>query len=105
MNKEQLTQWIRTLIKNNNIKAFYNSALWEHIREEVLQEQHHECQVCKANGLYGEGNTVHHIKFLREHPELALTKSNLMVVCKDCHYKIHHKLIPSVKPQLNKERW
>ncbi|QXE19993.1 HNH endonuclease [Clostridium sp. 001] len=105
MNSIELVQWINTLIRNNNIKAFYNSALWEHIRVEVLEEQHHECQLCKVKGLYVPANTVHHIKFLRKYPQLALTKSNLLVVCKDCHYNIHHKIVPSLKPQLNIERW
>lgn len=103
MGTNELVQWINYLIQHNNIKAFYNSTLWEHIREEVLNEQHHECQLCKAKGLYSEAVTVHHIKYLRKHPELALTKSNLMAVCKDCHYNIHHRA--ETKPQLNIERW
>lgn len=99
----ELVQWINTLIQNDNIKAFYNSALWKHVREEVLGEQHHECQVCKSKGLYSEAVTVHHIKYLRKHPELAVTKGNLMSVCKDCHYDIHHKVQPKTK--LNTEKW
>ncbi|MCT8978296.1 HNH endonuclease [Clostridium sp. CX1] len=103
MNRTELAQWINSLIQHNNIKAFYNSAAWEHLRREVLEEQHHECQICKANGVYSEAVTVHHIKYLRRHPELALTKDNLMAVCDECHYQIHHK--PKPKPQLNIERW
>ncbi|SKA99822.1 HNH endonuclease [Caloramator quimbayensis] len=103
MTETELIKWINLLIKNNNIKAFYNSALWEHTRQEVLSEQHYECQICKDKGVYTPAVTVHHIKFLRQHPELALTKSNLMAVCEECHFNIHHKQIP--KEQLNEERW
>jgi len=103
VNDIELIQWINTLIQNNNIKAFYNSALWEHMRQEVLKEQHHECQICKSRGLFAPAVTVHHIKFLRQHPELALTKSNLMAICEECHFNIHHG--SKLKPQLNEERW
>jgi len=100
VNTTQLVQWINTLIRYHNIKAFYNSALWENLRQEVLEEQHYECQVCKVKS---PAEAVHHVKFLRQHPELALTKSNLMCLCKECHYEVHHKA--ENKPQLNEERW
>ena len=103
MDITKLVQWINSLIRHNNIKAFYNCGEWEHIRAEVLEEQHNECQICKAKGKYEEATTVHHIKYVRQHPELALTKSNLMCVCKECHYQIHHRI--ESKPQLNEEKW
>lgn len=103
MEVKELVHWINSLIQYHNIKAFYNSALWEHLRQEVLVEQHHECQLCKAKGLYSEAVTVHHIKYVRQHPELALTKDNLMSVCDECHFNIHHRVEP--KPQLNIEKW
>ncbi|WP_300379627.1 HNH endonuclease [Clostridium sp.] len=77
--------------------------LWRRLRAEVLKEQHNECQLCKDNGLVEIAVTVHHIKYVKHYPELALTKDNLMAVCKECHYKIHHNLI--VKKQLNEEKW
>jgi len=103
MTNTELGQWIKALISHHNIKAFYNSALWEHLRHEVLDEQHHECQLCKAKGLAEPASTVHHIRYVRQYPQLALTKSNLIVVCEECHYQIHHGHKP--KPQLNEERW
>jgi 5-methylcytosine-specific restriction endonuclease McrA len=99
----ELVEWINKLIHYNNIKAFYNSSLWLKVRSEVLEEQHHECQRCKAKGLYSEAVTVHHIEYLRKHPELALTKINLEAICEGCHYDEHHRYKP--KPQLNIERW
>ncbi len=32
---------------------------------------------------------VHHIKHLQDYPELALTDSNLMPLCFDCHKEMH----------------
>lgn len=103
MEIKELVQWINKLIQHNNIKAFYNCSRWQHIRKEILEEQHCECQLCKAKGLYNEAVTVHHIKYVRKYPELALTKDNLIAVCEECHFNIHHKPIP--KEQLNVERW
>lgn len=103
MNDIELIQWISTLIRNNNVHAFYTSALWEKVRAEVLSEQHYECQYCKEKGLYVPASTVHHVKYLRLFPQLALTKSNLKAICDECHYFIHHR--SEGKPQLNIERW
>lgn len=107
MNEIELVSWITKLIRDGNIHAFYVSSIWEYRRAEVLKEQNYECQRCKARGTYSEATTVHHIKHLKKYPQLALTKSNLMSVCKECHNELHpeknrnHK----AKAQLNEERW
>lgn len=98
-----LVAWVKTLITHGNLKVFYNSAAWEHLRQEVLDEQHHECQICREKGLYSEAEAVHHIKPVRTRPDLALTKSNLLAVCNQCHYEIHHTR--AHHQQLNEERW
>lgn len=103
MTEIELAKWIDHLIQTNNIHAFYISDLWLKIRDEILDEQHHECQICKSKGLYNEAVTVHHKKYVRQYPELSLTKDNLIAVCKECHYDIHHRA--ETKPQLNMERW
>jgi 5-methylcytosine-specific restriction protein A len=103
MNDSELVQWITTLIQRNKIVVFYKSAAWRHLRAETLAEQHGECQMCKDNGVYEEATMVHHIKYVREHPQLALTKSNLMALCDECHYQIHHTV--KYKEQLNEEKW
>lgn len=100
---KDLVIWINKLIQSDNIKAFYNCALWKKLRLEILREQNHECQMCKANGIYEGAVTVHHIKHVKDNPELALTKENLMALCKECHYQIHHTII--WKKQLNEEKW
>ena len=103
MDTKELVQWIRTLYLHNNIKAFYNNIIWRVPRAEVLHDQHNECQMCKARGLVEEATMVHHIKYVKYHPELALDKDNLMALCKECHYQIHHTI--KYKKQLNIERW
>jgi 5-methylcytosine-specific restriction endonuclease McrA len=44
--------------------------------------------------------TVHHKKYLRKFPELAMDYDNLELLCDECHYEEHHK-----REQLNEERW
>jgi 5-methylcytosine-specific restriction endonuclease McrA len=108
MDNLELVQWIVTLLKNNNIKAFYNSSLWLHTRSDVLERDHNECQKCKAKGLFNPADCVHHEEHLKEHPELAVDKDNLISLCNECHNEEHPEKFLKYrrkKKQLNKERW
>ena len=84
-------------------KNFYLSIPWRRLRRRILDEAHNDCQMCKANGVFSPATVVHHIKFLKQFPRLALEPSNLIAICEPCHYKVHHTSL--FKPQLNKERW
>ena len=112
---EELRQWIPELIAQNKLYRFYISKAWIHLREDVMQEQHYECQMCKARGIVTsksvaadqEGRNpielvVHHIKPVRKRPDLALDRDNLMVLCPECHYLIHH---PEEKKKWDDEKW
>lgn len=96
MTTEELVIWIRKLIKHNNVRAFYKTTDWVHLSQEVLKEQHYECQLCKEKGIYQTAKTVHHVHFVRHIPRLALSKyddngkRNLIAVCESCHNNIHH---------------
>jgi 5-methylcytosine-specific restriction protein A len=103
VNDKELVQWITALIRHNKIVVFYKSKEWRILRAEVLKDQHNECQMCKDNGVYEEATMVHHIKYVRQYLQLALTKSNLMALCDECHYQIYHTV--KYKKQLNEERW
>lgn len=103
---DTITRWIIYLIQKNNIKAFYNSALWLHKRSEALKRDNNECQKCKARGRFSPANCVHHKKHLKKHPELALELDNLVSLCNGCHDEEHpEKLFRRPKPQLNEEKW
>lgn len=105
------------------VKAFYNSAAWKHKRMKILERDHYECQDCRkrlekaaGNGIKLEGRDrkiwpaeeVHHIKELREYPELALADDNLISLCARCHNLRHgrepHKFIKR-KKRLTEEKW
>lgn len=97
-----LVEWIDGLIRAGSVAPFYNSPAWDAMRKEVLHDQHHECQICKAKGKAEPASTVHHVRPVRERPDLALTKDNLIAVCESCHYEIHH---PSRSQRWPDERW
>lgn len=58
----------------------YQSPAWKKFSAELTKEAGH-CAMC--------GGVVHlechHVKPVREHPELAFNKANIMVLCRECH--------------------
>ncbi len=106
--QNNIKNYIISLIKANKLYKFYHSTAWESLRDEVLKEQHYECQLCKARGIYTRADTVHHINYVRIAPHLALSRydeqgrQNLIAVCATCHNEIHKT---KHKGFTNEERW
>lgn len=115
MNTNELVKWINELIEADELWKFYKGKEFRHLKEDVLKEQHYECQECKRQGKITKADTVHHVQFVRKHPSLALSRyytykgnqyRNLIAVCKGCHNKLHPEKIKSkAKEQLNEEKW
>ncbi len=105
---EEKLQWIKCLIANNNLHEFYASGEWQALAAAARDEQHNECQRCKARGYYSPCEAVHHIKYVKKYPELALTPENLECLCRKCHEKEHqkrHKKEHRNEGFTNIERW
>ena len=85
-----LVNWVNSLHTHQQIKQFYMSAAWERARDAALMRDHFECQRCKKKGLYVPATVVHHKRYLRDRPDLALNIDNLESLCSECHYKEHH---------------
>jgi 5-methylcytosine-specific restriction endonuclease McrA len=96
---------------------FYLSKGWRALRDDVLADDKHECQYCKAKGKYKRAAIVHHVQHRDEHPELELERyyidsngvkqRNLVSLCFDCHEEQHperSRKIKNKKP-LTPERW
>lgn len=102
------------LIKSGNEHEFYTWTEWQKIRLSVLQIDHYECQVCKEKRRrYKRAVIVHHIKHLKDRPDLALSiwdgdERQLISVCKRCHEELHpesqRRFVPRNEP-ITKERW
>ena len=121
--------WIRDLIGKGELWKFYKSPEWIRLKRSVLKAAHYECQECRKHGIItrydtdADGNkrllsTVHHVMHVREHPELALSRTytadgktyqNLVPVCKACHNRLHpEKCFRKTKVAAgftNVERW
>lgn len=113
MNKNELVSWINYLLSIGKIGIFYNCAPWKKLKAEVLEEQHYECQECLKLGILTKADTVHHINYLKNRPDLALSKTyidkdgkkkmNLEAICFDCHNKVHKRFVK--KQPLTEEWW
>ena len=99
-NKKVTVAWLRELIRKGDTSAFYNTNEWGQLRERKRKLEHNECERCREKGIHKRGVNVHHKKYLRRYPELALNINNLECLCDECHYEEHHKIEP-----LTPERW
>lgn len=108
--------WIRGLIESDHLLRFYNSRRWIRLRNQVLREDHYECQVCRERGVLTQACTVHHVNEVRDRPDLALSiyfldalgnkKRNLISICRQCHNEAHRRFSHRPKPMpLTPERW
>ncbi len=110
---EQDIQYVQKCI-NEDIHNFYIWHKWLNVRVQVLAMDKNECQMCKAHGQYSRATTVHHVNYVKKHPELALEiwyrylgekKRNLISLCHDCHEAVHgYRKRPAAAP-LTEERW
>ena len=66
-------------------RRFYCSMAWRRKRAYILLRDGYMCQYCKAKGKVTPANEVHHIRKLCDNPRLALTDSNLVSLCRECH--------------------
>jgi 5-methylcytosine-specific restriction endonuclease McrA len=100
------TDEIRSLIEADRTDVFYNSKAWRRLSHRIINAAHKECRICKQEHRLTRAVLAHHIKPLREHPELAYEPSNLMPLCHDCHERIHGRgIYQKPKGFTNEERW
>lgn len=115
MTQEETGHWVSRLMAEGQLHKFYTSTAWEHLRTQVLCDNKGECQWCKAHGLYVPAVVVHHVQYVRRHPDLALSRNyqyggveytNLIPLCRKCHELAHGSRWSRVpKPPLTQERW
>lgn len=109
----RLKQLLALLAAGDEAK-FYSWPEWLSRRAEVLRLDKHECQICKAKGRYRKAAIVHHVKHLRQRPDLALSiwdgqERQLLSVCKSCHEDEHPEAFKqnarAKAPLITEERW
>lgn len=106
--------FVKGCIRDGNLHGFYNSPEWKQLRQKVLKMDRNECQRCRGRGRYTKATTVHHVNYVKKHPELALEiyymwqgkrKRNLLSLCHDCHEEVHGHRKSSRPAPLTEERW
>lgn len=100
---------LTNLIESGCVDSFYHWTEWEKTRMEVLAFDHYECQACKAKGKYCKAVVVHHVKHLKERPDLALSiwdgeQRQLVSLCRRCHEEVHPERIKKWKYQAAKKQ-
>jgi len=68
------------------IRLFRKSNRYQQWRKEVLEKTGYVCELCDR-----KANNAHHIKPIKQFPELRFELNNGMALCPDCHRKIHRK--------------
>lgn len=96
---------IRSLIQTGKEKDFYKSYAWQQTAAAARKRQNNECQRCKAKGFYNRCEIVHHIKPLKQRPDLAYDLDNLECLCLDCHNEEHMGKASESSGYTNEERW
>lgn len=115
ISKARLLQ-LQALLAAGTSNRFYDWPEWERVRGDVLRLDNNECQVCKSLHRVGSADLVHHVKHLKERPDLALSvfdpdtgERQLLSVCRACHEALHPErmrrkdFVPA--PPLTEERW
>lgn len=81
------------LIMKEFASKFYGTRAWRNTRRAYSKSVGGLCEMCLRQGVYTPGEIVHHIKHLTpqniDDPAVTLDWNNLMLVCRDCHAKIH----------------
>lgn len=86
-------------------KKFYRSYAWRQKRVDIISRDNKECQWCKLEGKVTTDNLiVHHIKELKDRPDLRMDNDNLITVCFDCH-EVHHGRIKEPSKWDDDEMW
>ena len=101
------------LISSGREHEFYLWGAWKAIRQKVLSLDHYECQTCKAKGKYAKATIVHHVKHLKDRPDLALSiwdgdERQLISLCKSCHEAEHpesQRQYKNICAPVTAERW
>lgn len=101
---------LKAIIKGN-VHYFYTSRTWRRKRKSILDRDNNECQMCKRKGRFSKATCVHHMRRLKDRPDLALIDDNLESLCDSCHNKEHPEKLEKMawkenkKTFVNAERW
>ena len=96
----------------------FNDKRWPAIKAFVWQRDGGRCQICKREGIEAgvddgyikSGFACHHVipfesaKSQTEMERLFLDTNNIILVCKDCHAKIHREMKSHTKEKVSENK-
>lgn len=108
-------QDLKKLILEGKVSKFYESRQWKQLSRQVIAEYHGECFLCRQQKKLTRAVLVHHVRPLREYPELAYSRTyrdkggeyiQLMPLCFECHERIHRRgAYAKLAGYQNEEKW
>ncbi|MFR8334757.1 MAG: HNH endonuclease [Oscillospiraceae bacterium] len=104
---------LNAMIQAGKSHDFYSWPEWDKLRREVMKLDNYECQRCKGIHRHRRATIVHHVKHLKDRPDLALSvydgdDRQLVSVCKQCHEELHpesQRQFKKIVAPLTLERW
>lgn len=69
----------------------YKNKKWKELRDRVLKRDKYMCQECRRYGKNKDAQMVHHMFPIRDIPEYAYLKENLISLCNKCHNEMHDR--------------
>ncbi|WP_235856558.1 HNH endonuclease [Niallia taxi] len=70
-------------------RRFYKSAAWSKARRLALERDNYLCVHHLKQNRVVAADMVHHIKELKDYPDLGLSLDNLISLCNSCHEAEH----------------
>lgn len=76
--------------KDTRKKQISTDSRWRKIRQEV-RERDLCCQLCLHEGVYSNGQEVHHIvpREAKDSDDYVFNTDNCIYLCRDCHHRVH----------------
>lgn len=78
--------------------TFYDRPEWKELRYRILAEQGKRCRLCGVTAVPGVVIQVDHILPISIYPELALSASNLQVLCRECNIGKSNRFFDDFRP-------
>jgi 5-methylcytosine-specific restriction enzyme A len=75
-------------------KSFYQENKWRDLRQQVFLEANGLCEECLKKKIIMEGKEVHHIVPINTDWSKRYERTNLILLCDECHNKIHNRQSP-----------
>ena len=110
--KYNADRYNRDKANEDAIRIFYVSTAWKNKRQEIINRDNNECQICKALYKFVPSDDIHHIVPMTKDFSKRLDNNNLISLCKYHHQQVHlhninnkEQLIKYVKQLINSDKY